>query len=425
MIKVLRRTYKLVTLLMLIFLAAFGFSGQAKAAEPTIKVAGTLLSAENPEKKVGDLHFTYDATYKRLTIGGQLAETNANATEGLVELDGVKDLTIYLEKDTSIVTNRSVGFLFMGATDITISSGQNVSLSMNVKEQQWAYMFGGYCSKVIFKNADLAVSVTRTGGVITPTSGSGVDMVYSSVSFVNANVSIECKGSDYDQALYMQDSDITNFGYEKIMPSTVTFDQCKLSDEYYWKYISSQQQGYIMNTGYGTMATSAKVEKLPRKVSFDVNGVTVTAPSTQEVKEGEKAAQPDITPPDGYQFDGWFLEPECVNKYDFSKPVMDDLTLYALWSFEVLFDGNGVTMVKAPSAQKIKRNAVATRPEDPVAKGYLFAGWYQDPEGVYPFDFGEKITKRTVVIAKWTAHEHVMTKVPAKEATTTETGNAE
>ena len=104
------------------------------------------------------------------------------------------------------------------------------------------------------------------------------------------------------------------------------------------------------------MATTARVEKLPRKVSFDLNGVIATAPTAQEVKEGQNAIKPDVTIPDGYQFDGWFLEPECINQYDFSKPVTDDLTLFAGWSFEVLFDGNGVTMVKVPATQKIKRN---------------------------------------------------------------------
>ena len=68
------------------------------------------------------------------------------------------------------------------------------------------------------------------------------------------------------------------------------------------------------------------------KIKFDANGVDVRMPETQVVKDGEKVAVPKRKPEaEGYVFWGWYEDKECENAYDFSKPVSQDMTLYAMW----------------------------------------------------------------------------------------------
>lgn len=66
-------------------------------------------------------------------------------------------------------------------------------------------------------------------------------------------------------------------------------------------------------------------------VRFDTQGHG-EAPETQYVAEGEKAEKPKDPSADGYDFGGWYEEKECRNKYDFSKPVNEDIDLYAKWT---------------------------------------------------------------------------------------------
>ncbi len=67
-------------------------------------------------------------------------------------------------------------------------------------------------------------------------------------------------------------------------------------------------------------------------VTFDLNGKPGTAPVSQNVADGKTAAIPVTDPAaDGLEFTGWYIEKECINKYDFSAPVTDNITLYAGW----------------------------------------------------------------------------------------------
>ncbi len=56
------------------------------------------------------------------------------------------------------------------------------------------------------------------------------------------------------------------------------------------------------------------------------------APRPQNVEKGNKAEKPKDPSADGYDFGGWYEEKECRNKYDFNKPVTQDIDLYAKWT---------------------------------------------------------------------------------------------
>ncbi|MDO4808606.1 MAG: BspA family leucine-rich repeat surface protein [Eubacteriales bacterium] len=70
-------------------------------------------------------------------------------------------------------------------------------------------------------------------------------------------------------------------------------------------------------------------------VTFDLNGATGTAPTTQKIKDGEKVTKPADPTADGYTFGGWYKEATCTNAWDFANDtVTANTTLYAKWKPE-------------------------------------------------------------------------------------------
>ena len=70
-------------------------------------------------------------------------------------------------------------------------------------------------------------------------------------------------------------------------------------------------------------------------VTFDLNGITGTAPTAQKIKDGEKVTKPTDPTADGYTFGGWYKEATCTNAWDFANDtVTANTTLYAKWKPE-------------------------------------------------------------------------------------------
>lgn len=64
-------------------------------------------------------------------------------------------------------------------------------------------------------------------------------------------------------------------------------------------------------------------------------------------------------------------------------------------SYEVVFDGNGGSIVET---QKVKKSETAVKPNDPTMDGYKFDNWYLDDK---VFDFSTPIEKNITLKAKW------------------------
>ena len=74
-------------------------------------------------------------------------------------------------------------------------------------------------------------------------------------------------------------------------------------------------------------------------VSFLLDGVA-QADLAQSVIENGTATEPELTLSEG-KLNGWYTDADCTEKYDFSTPVTDNLTLYAQTLFTVTFNANG------------------------------------------------------------------------------------
>ena len=115
------------------------------------------------------------------------------------------------------------------------------------------------------------------------------------------------------------------------------------------------------------------------QVSYNLQGVTATLPNNSFTKTYDTPATL-IDPtniPAGYEFLGWYKEPECTNSWDGQSDLTsvqdDDKTIYAKWRMGITYDANGHGT--APDTREIEGSTTFNLPnieED----GYTFGGWY-------------------------------------------------
>ena len=124
-------------------------------------------------------------------------------------------------------------------------------------------------------------------------------------------------------------------------------------------------------------------------------------PTSQNVPYNETADDPGKLTAEGYTFDGWYADDNYSKKFDFTKPIKRNTTVYAKWTakdYEVSFiTEHG----KAPTSQNVKYNGTADNPGTLSAEGYTFDDWYTDATYSTKFDFSTPITGDTKVYAKW------------------------
>lgn len=149
---------------------------------------------------------------------------------------------------------------------------------------------------------------------------------------------------------------------------------------------------------------------------WDINKYTVQFVSEhgsfadQTIEHGKPIDTDKLTPPivEGFTFDGWYADKAHETKFDFTKPIKSNTTVYAKWTakdYEVSFiTEHG----KTPTSQNVKYNGTATNPGELTEDGYTFGGWYADEKHTTEFDFNTPITSDTKVYAKWEKNAPVL-----------------
>ena len=158
---------------------------------------------------------------------------------------------------------------------------------------------------------------------------------------------------------------------------------------------------------------------------WDINKYTVKFVSNhgsfadQTIEHGKPIDTGKLTIPEveGFTFDGWYADDTYSTKFDFTKPITSNTTVYAKWTakdYEVsFFTEHG----DPPTSQNVKYNGTATDPGKLTEEGYTFIGWYADENRTIEFDFTQPIKSNTTVYAKWTANDYEVSFI-------TEHGNA-
>lgn len=150
--------------------------------------------------------------------------------------------------------------------------------------------------------------------------------------------------------------------------------------------------------------------------TWDINKYTVKFVSDhgsfadQTIEHGETIKTDKLTIPEveGYTFDDWYTDDTYTTKFDFTKPIKSNTTVYAKWTakdYEVSFiTEHG----KTPTSQNVPYNKTATNPGELTAEGYTFIGWYTDETYTKEFNFSTPITGNTTVYAKWEKNAPVL-----------------
>lgn len=120
-------------------------------------------------------------------------------------------------------------------------------------------------------------------------------------------------------------------------------------------------------------------------VTFDTQGGS--AVEALKVKDGDLAVRPENNPTraadaeGAWAFTGWFTAKDGKTTFDFSKPVKENVTVYAGWTRGAVVSFNTKTSATIESAVVVP-GAEVQKPADPVRDGFKFCGWFKTKRGL-------------------------------------------
>lgn len=127
-------------------------------------------------------------------------------------------------------------------------------------------------------------------------------------------------------------------------------------------------------------------------VTFDQDNGTVT---TAQIPYGGKAARPAEDPVKGEMtFLYWANEGQ---EWDFNTLITGDLTLKAVYGYQVVFQVDGETY----RTEKVAVGAAVSEPTEPYLEGNTFGGWYTDAALTEEYDFESAVNGNLTLYAKF------------------------
>jgi uncharacterized repeat protein (TIGR02543 family) len=159
--------------------------------------------------------------------------------------------------------------------------------------------------------------------------------------------------------------------------------------------------------GFGMIHTHTALTDARILISYDGQGSLAVTPYL--ITPGSALTRPVNPTRTGYDFNGWYKEPECLNAWNFAESgvaapdlATAALTLYARWqpkTYTVAFNSQGGSAVASISAAY---GSTITPPPDPTKTNYLFAGWYKESACLNAWNFAaDTIAGNTTLYAKW------------------------
>ena len=152
-------------------------------------------------------------------------------------------------------------------------------------------------------------------------------------------------------------------------------------------------------------------------VTFDLNYGSDSTYATQNVKSGERAAQPTAPKRSGYTFMGWYTKDVGGSKFDFGTAITADLTLYAHWAmgggyapytpttpstYTVTFDMQGHGGTAPQAITNVQAGSTITAPTAPTEENYSFYGWFKDEDCTDIWNFAaDEVEADMTLYAGW------------------------
>ncbi|MEG0327957.1 MAG: InlB B-repeat-containing protein [Erysipelothrix sp.] len=124
---------------------------------------------------------------------------------------------------------------------------------------------------------------------------------------------------------------------------------------------------------------------------------------TEAVLENTTISKPSEPQRDGYTFEGWYVDQVGTTLWDNTKPVNQDLTVYAKWSpvevfYTITFD---YQYDNINHTEAVLENTTISKPSEPQRNGYTFEGWYVDQAGTTLWDNTNPVDQDLTVYARW------------------------
>ena len=133
-------------------------------------------------------------------------------------------------------------------------------------------------------------------------------------------------------------------------------------------------------------------------INFEPNGGEYVAPIVEPA--GEPITEP-IPAKVGFDFGGWYSDPDLTILFIFTVMPEEDITLYAAWSlseYTITFESDGGSIVD-PIVQQV--GTLVYQPEDPTKENYTFDTWYTDEELTNSYQFTVMPNQDKTLYASW------------------------
>lgn len=151
------------------------------------------------------------------------------------------------------------------------------------------------------------------------------------------------------------------------------------------------------------LGSSTALAENSLSVYFNYNNPEAHGGVEVAVSADQTVAQPDAPVRDGYSFDGWYTNVTCNKPYDFTKPVTEQLRLFAGWvptSITVTFQMNADGLDAVQQTVAVGGSIAAV--DAPERTGYVFLGWSTNAAGTAMYDFTNPAPGQNVTLyAAW------------------------
>ncbi len=167
---------------------------------------------------------------------------------------------------------------------------------------------------------------------------------------------------------------------------------------------------FIRTTSAGAVGNTVDIilqDKGTHDVDFWDRGIKTTITYV----EGTTLDYNNCKKPSGANFNGWYLDENYVNRYDYNMEVYrDGIELFARYSYVVTFDNMNGTYSEMYVAEDVGGSLISEK-SVPIPKypGYKFAGWYKEKERIQEWDYSsDRVTENTKLYAKWEGLEIIV-----------------
>ncbi|MBU1093629.1 MAG: leucine-rich repeat protein [Firmicutes bacterium] len=178
---------------------------------------------------------------------------------------------------------------------------------------------------------------------------------------------------------------------------------------------SPQRDGYVFDGWYNDVIYTIEIDIQamldmnftlyakwnPRsyQIHYDVNeGISIPMDTYEYLSHISAPSDPYK---EGYDFGGWFSDEALTIPFIFGTMGASSITIYAKWiqmSYEIQFVNTGDTSIPSIVSES---GLEITAPTAPTNEGFVFSGWYTDPNSIEQYDFTTMPSNDLILYADW------------------------